>query len=339
MGDPAVRATTASDHLQRVLRVLIHVERHLAADLSLAALARVAHLSPFHFQRVFRRLVGATPDALVRRLRLEGAARDLLAGDEPVREIARKAGMLHAESFTRAFRALFGRPPAAYRAAARARVEALKPPRALRVWLNRPGPEQQLRFVPVSLPAARRAGRPRAGFRIERVLPMRVAFLRRAGRAFGERRDFSRLAAFANRRGGPVEDPVFLVLHHDDPRVTRARLRRVDRCVVVGPRRLGEGDIGIQTVGGAEYCVATVAGHGVAAVDSTARWLGRAALLERGSPRRPGPVVEMLLHDPRRAEARGSRALVDVLVPVAAPALAGVPNFYWRRRRALAASE
>jgi AraC family transcriptional regulator len=44
---------------------------HLDESADLAALAELACLSPFHFQRVFRGMVGETPLELLGRLRLE----------------------------------------------------------------------------------------------------------------------------------------------------------------------------------------------------------------------------------------------------------------------------
>ena len=62
-----LRPTTLAAHQQRVLRCLVQIESRLDAELSLDALARQAHLSPFHFQRVFTSLVGESPAGFVRR--------------------------------------------------------------------------------------------------------------------------------------------------------------------------------------------------------------------------------------------------------------------------------
>ena len=53
-----LRPATLAAHQQRILRCLVQIEGRLEAELSLEALARQAHLSPFHFQRVFTALVG-----------------------------------------------------------------------------------------------------------------------------------------------------------------------------------------------------------------------------------------------------------------------------------------
>lgn len=103
------------DYEDRIMRVIAYIEAHLAEDLSLDTLADVAALSRFHFHRVFRGLAGETVSARVRRLRLHRAAARLLSSDTPVAQIARDVGYDNLSSFTRAFTAAYGHPPAEFR--------------------------------------------------------------------------------------------------------------------------------------------------------------------------------------------------------------------------------
>ena len=52
---------------RRILRVLDHIHDHPAGDLSLDALADVAALSRFHWNRPFRAVTGGTASQAVRR--------------------------------------------------------------------------------------------------------------------------------------------------------------------------------------------------------------------------------------------------------------------------------
>jgi len=139
--------------------------------------------------------------------------------------------------------------------------------------------------------------------------------------------DFARLVAFASRRN-PVTEPLLVRLHHDDQALTPARLRRVDHGITIGPRRRGEGDIGIQTIGDCEMLAATCDDATVPAVQ---RWLETDALAANGGARRPGPVLEVLLD--AAPEDAGAGGLRDVLVPIA-PHPTAHP-WYWRRRPGL----
>jgi AraC-like DNA-binding protein len=94
--------------------------RRIAADpaqpLTLAALARDAGMSAYHFLRVFSRVVGMTPYQYILRLRLMSAARALRLGSRSVTAIALDAGFNDLSTFNRRFRRLMGATPSAYRA-------------------------------------------------------------------------------------------------------------------------------------------------------------------------------------------------------------------------------
>jgi AraC family transcriptional regulator len=93
------------------------VEAALWIDLEAAA-AR-AGLSPFHFLRLFARVVGATPHQYLVRARLTRAARLLRAERErPVTEIALDVGFGDLSNFVRSFGRAAGLSPRRYREAA-----------------------------------------------------------------------------------------------------------------------------------------------------------------------------------------------------------------------------
>ncbi|WAS90571.1 AraC family transcriptional regulator [Nannocystis punicea] len=110
-----MKAETRSFYEAAVLRTVVQISQTLDQALDLTALARGAALSPFHFHRVFRGMVGETPLEMHRRLRLERAARALLTSDAGVTAIAFDAGYETHEAFTRAFRQAYGVSPSAFR--------------------------------------------------------------------------------------------------------------------------------------------------------------------------------------------------------------------------------
>lgn len=114
-----MRTPTLEDYQKRILKTLVHIQNHLNGDLSLDELADVANFSPLHFHRIFRGLVGESVKEHVRRLRLERAAFQLRFTGQPVTELAFEAGYETLESFSRAFRSMFGESPAEFRKAHR----------------------------------------------------------------------------------------------------------------------------------------------------------------------------------------------------------------------------
>src|SRR5262245_35557533 len=175
----ATRARTRADHLQRVLRVLVHIGTRLDADLSLERLARLAHLSPHHFQRVFARVAGESCKRHVHRLRLECAARELRDTDRDIAAIAADSAYCDVPTFYRAFHAHFATSPARYRERAAQGPPAAAQPASVRRWQVRTGADGQLFSVLQPADAARRNAGPAA--RIVVLAPLRIAFVRRTG--------------------------------------------------------------------------------------------------------------------------------------------------------------
>jgi AraC family transcriptional regulator len=115
---PAPAAGLSRAQLDRVLR---HVEDHLAGPVTVADLAGLAAVSPFHFSRQFRAATGTSPHRYVLQRRV-ARARELLTGtDLPVAQVAARCGFADQSHLTRHARRLLGAPPGALRAAARDR--------------------------------------------------------------------------------------------------------------------------------------------------------------------------------------------------------------------------
>jgi transcriptional regulator GlxA family with amidase domain len=85
------------------------------ADLSVERLARRMSMSPRHFARMFRRRLGTSPGAYVRRLRVELARRRIEDGAPRLKRIARDCGFPDEQALRRSFQELVGITPAEYR--------------------------------------------------------------------------------------------------------------------------------------------------------------------------------------------------------------------------------
>ena len=116
-GQAQFSATLAAQTADRddVTEIQAYVVDHLAADLSVPALAARAAMSPRHFARVFRQTAGVTPARYVERARLEAARRRLEESDVGVEGIARECGFGSAETMRRSFVRAFHVAPADYR--------------------------------------------------------------------------------------------------------------------------------------------------------------------------------------------------------------------------------
>ncbi|KRE23708.1 AraC family transcriptional regulator [Bosea sp. Root483D1] len=113
---PGVETPGARDQC-RITRALRHVEAHCEEVLPLGALARQAAMSPYHFLRTFRALVGMTPHQYVLRTRLHRAALLLRRTGLPVASIAFDCGFGDLSTFNRRFKRVMGESPSDYRGA------------------------------------------------------------------------------------------------------------------------------------------------------------------------------------------------------------------------------
>lgn len=92
------------------------IEEHLSEDnLNLELIAAYIGYSKYHLHRMFKAITHFTPHEYIQKRRLNEACRMLIKSDRPVIEIAQEAGYESQRSFTRAFKLIAKKSPAAYR--------------------------------------------------------------------------------------------------------------------------------------------------------------------------------------------------------------------------------
>jgi AraC family transcriptional regulator len=218
-----MKSATRSWYVDVAQRVIDHVLEHLDEALDLAALAREACLSPFHFHRVFRGMVGETPLELVRRVRLERAAWRLVHTDATVADIAFGAGFETHEAFARAFRASYAKSPSAFRTMKNARVELSASNGVHYDPSGRGGA-----FTP------RDSGGRSMKVEIVQKPALRVASIRHVGPYMQINQAFEKLGQIAGRSGLLGGEPAAMVaIYHDDPESTPPDQLRSDAGLVV----------------------------------------------------------------------------------------------------------
>jgi AraC family transcriptional regulator len=108
--------TKAELYAQRFNQVFDYIEKHLDDPLSLEDLSRVACFSKFHFHRQFSEYCGMSVSRYIQLIKLKRASHRLVFNrEERVIDIALDAGFENPESFSRAFKHIFGQTPTAFR--------------------------------------------------------------------------------------------------------------------------------------------------------------------------------------------------------------------------------
>jgi len=100
----------------RISRALLYIRENLDEELSLGKIGDMSGMSRFHFHRLFLSCTGITLNRFIQQARLKRASLQLVF-NKPNRviDIALQVGFEHPESFSRAFKQLYGQAPYTFR--------------------------------------------------------------------------------------------------------------------------------------------------------------------------------------------------------------------------------
>lgn len=94
---------------------LTFIEEHLAKEISTEELANTVGLSPFYFQRLFKRLVNKPVQEYVKLRRLAKVIENLKSNEQRILDVALDYGFSSHANFTRVFKETYGITPEKYR--------------------------------------------------------------------------------------------------------------------------------------------------------------------------------------------------------------------------------
>jgi len=110
---PLIYATGKQEQKDSIKRICDYIGQNFAENLSLNKLAEVACLSPFHFQREFKKSIGITPHEYLSDFRIR-ESKKMLIHSADIADIAIKLGFFDQSHFTRIFKRTVGVPPGKY---------------------------------------------------------------------------------------------------------------------------------------------------------------------------------------------------------------------------------
>ena len=149
--------------------------------------------------------------------------------------------------------------------------------------------------------------------RIEKIEPMKVAFVRNIGPYEECEVAWKKLCDWAGPRGlfGPKTD--MLGISYDNPEVTPPEKIRYDACISVDDTVQPEGEVGIQEIRGGEYAVTTHKGPYGKLAETYSRLFGEWAS-QSGRVLSSGPCLEFYRNDPGRTPPE--ELITDIYVPL-----------------------
>jgi len=111
---------------RRAVEAALWLDDHAHEAVDLDTISRHAGLSPFHFLRLFARVLGVTPHQYLVRCRLRHAARLLTDPARSITDVAFDVGFADLSNFVRTFRRAAGVSPRAFRKAAKGERKILQ---------------------------------------------------------------------------------------------------------------------------------------------------------------------------------------------------------------------
>lgn len=112
---------------ESVQKTINFIEKNLSEEIGIQQLSQIACLSPFYYQRLFRRLVNKPVMEYVKLRRLANASEALLHRHDRIIDVSLTFGFENHETFSRSFKDVYGLTPDAYRKQPRPLSHFIKP--------------------------------------------------------------------------------------------------------------------------------------------------------------------------------------------------------------------
>ncbi len=201
--------STKNDYIERVNEVLCYIHGDLQKNFSVEELALFVAMSVFHFNRIFKEIVGESVHAYIKRVKLEYAANLLLFNpDATVTHIMHEVGFCSNASFTQAFKENFGVTPTKWRE------------------VDRANEHRDFSFIDKPLHV-----------KIAMMPSFEVAYVRHKGYDRSIKMAWLKLQEWALRHQVHFDEHVMIGLHHSNPRFVESSKCHYVACLELPKER------------------------------------------------------------------------------------------------------
>jgi len=299
-----------NEYKSRINKVLDYIEKNIDKNFTLEELADTASFSKFHFNRIFKALMGETPFRYILRIRLEKAAALLTATPhQNISDIALQCGFADPVIFSRNFKSCFRISATQYRkeksnlSQTDSNIQQAKASSSL--YFCRETQNLKWRTTMKMIKDVEIIDFPK----------MTVAYIRHIGPYKGDAKLFeklwSKMCSWAGARDLMRQpDLKFLTVYHDDPKITEEEKLRMSICITVPPDTKVGGEIGKMDIEKGKYAVA----HFVLNADEFMQawdWVYGQWLPTSGYQPDDRPCFELCPEEPK-----DGKFIIDICVPV-----------------------
>ena len=199
------KTITRNDHQERINEVLFQIHLDTQRNFSVEELALHVAMSPFHFNRVFREIVGESVHAYIKRVKLEHAANSLIFNPQiTITQAMQEVGFSSNASFSQGFKEYFGVTPTKWRE------------------IDRANEHRDFAFANKPLHVT-----------ISMMPSQEVAYVRHKGYDRSIKLAWLKLQDWALRQGVDFSKQTMIGLHHSNPRFVESALCHYVACLVL----------------------------------------------------------------------------------------------------------
>lgn len=299
-------------YLNRLNKVLDFIELNYDKKISLKKLAEISCFSPFHFLRIFSAFLGETPNAFIKRIRVEKSASMLLNNYSlTITKIALKCGYSDSQTFARDFKNFFGISPCQYKIKNGSNI------------CHANSNIQQAKFS--SLFYTEIKGRKFTklndkimDIKIQDISALNLANIRHIGKFKNNdnlfNQSFEQLCSWAGPRKLINSETLFLTVYYDDPKITDEDNLRIDICMSI-PKNTEQptGNINKTSILGGKYAVCRIEAKNASDFEQAWDEFYYNWLPQSGYEPDSRPCLEIYRNDPKKD---GGVYITDICIPV-----------------------
>lgn len=276
------------NYAEKLNAITEYIQKNFDAPIRLEELAQISHISPYHFHKMMRAMLGEPIGAYIIRVRLEHAARAVTYGRESIEQIAFSVGYESAAAFSKQFKNHFGVSPINYR---KQKITIMKKTTYADLDLDIKKPKQ------VQL------GERKALF---------VTLT-------GKYHEMDMGSAWQKLWQEVKEQKLFTAgiehigIPYDDPAVTDSEKIRYDACLVVHKEASPMGEVGVKTLPGGKYMMFLYTGS-YKHLSEVYDYIFNEWLINSEYQLRDEPVHEKYRNNPERTEEQ--KLKTEIYLPI-----------------------
>lgn len=233
------------ENYKRINDAILFIEENLTDSLLLETIAEKAHFSPFYFHRLFKIIMGETPNQYIHRKRIEKAASFLIHRKEKsIQEISDELGFSSLSSFSRSFKNFYNVSPSEFKDMSVEKFSKICKTKSKNGQVKITF-EQYIRSIQQSLKWIEM----NATTEVRQVEKLELAYVSHVGKMDFIGNAYDQLIKWAGPKGLMGQENLRMVtIYHDSPKITDPNHLRMSACMVLNNLVPVEGEVGLRTL-------------------------------------------------------------------------------------------